>query len=297
MRCDPMKVQEVEDEIFHSANVRLLVLRADLIHPIISGNKWWKLKYNLEEAKRQGKKTLLTFGGAFSNHILAVACAGKENSFDTIGIIRGEEHIPLNPVLQYASDAGMKLIYIDRLAYRQKSDLHFLAELEKKFGDFYLLPEGGSNELAVKGCAEMLEDVNVDFDHLCCCCGTGATLAGLALSLKKEQKTFGFSVLKGASFLDDEVSHLMRSVDPGADISGVKIMHDYHFGGYAKSTRVLLNFIHDFEKKTDLPVEPVYTGKMFYGIFDLVGKNFFAPGSTILAVHTGGVSTIINYKL
>ena len=277
-------IEEINDPMINKFGVKLFVKREDLIHPHISGNKWRKLKYNIIEAKRLSQNTLLTFGGAFSNNIIATASAGKEFEFKTIGIIRGEEHFPLNPILQFAKDCGMELHYIDRTAYRQKEDEQFIKNLKLKFADFYLLPEGGSNDFAVKGCTEILNDVEINFNHVCCCCGTGATLAGIILSLKENQNAIGFSVLKGTTFLNKNVRSFINSSSHHWEIN-----HDYHFGGYAKTTKELLKFIEGFELRNKIPIEPIYTGKMFFGIYDLIKKDFFKKGETILAIHTGGL--------
>ena len=257
-------------------------------HPFLSGNKWHKLKYNLQEAQRQGKKTLLTFGGAYSNHIYAVSAAGNIFKFNTIGIIRGEEHLPLNPTLSFAQENGMKLYYLDREKYRKKNSLEILDELKKDFGDFYILPEGGTNQLAVKGCCEIIDTLNEDFDYICCPCGTGGTLAGLISGLKGKKFALGFAVLKGALFLKENVSSLVQDFNE-THYNNWDINLDYHFGGYAKFDKQLLNFVYSFSSQNKIPVEPIYSGKMLFGIFDLISREFFKEGSRIIAIHTGGL--------
>lgn len=266
----------------------LFVKREDLIHPYLSGNKWYKLKYNLQEAKRLKKDSLLTFGGAYSNHIYSTSAAGKIINLNTIGIIRGEEHTPLNPTLSFAKANGMKLFYLDRKSYRKKNSSEIINELEIKFGDFYLLPEGGTNELAVKGCREILNSINIDFDYICCPCGTGGTIAGLISGLKGKKFALGFAVLKGASFLKEDVSALLFKVDNNK-YDNWDINLDYHFGGYAKYNRELLKFVYEFVSKNKISIEPIYTGKMFFGIYDLISKGYFPDGSKIVAIHTGGL--------
>lgn len=266
----------------------LFVKREDLIHPYLSGNKWYKLKYNLQEAKRLKKDSLLTFGGAYSNHIYSTSAAGKIINLDTIGIIRGEEHTPLNPTLSFAKANGMKLFYLNRKSYRKKNSSEIINELEIKFGDFYLLPEGGTNELAVKGCREILNSINIDFDYICCPCGTGGTIAGLISGLKGKKFALGFAVLKGASFLKEDVSALLIKVDNNK-YDNWDINLDYHFGGYAKYNRELLKFVYEFVSKNKISIEPIYTGKMFFGIYDLISKGYFPDGSKIVAIHTGGL--------
>jgi 1-aminocyclopropane-1-carboxylate deaminase len=262
----------------------------------MSGNKWRKLRYNLLEASNQGKQTLLTFGGAYSNHIYAVAAAGKFSGFRTIGLIRGEEHLPLNPTLAFARETGMQLHYISREEYRRKQEPAFLRGLQEKFGDYYLIPEGGSNALAVKGCAEIIEDICIPYHYLCCPCGTGGTLAGLIAGTSTPSQTlFGFSALKEGKFLEEDVKHLLaayQQLEPenvlGHGASWL-IQTDYHFGGYAKTTPALFEFIRWFERTHAIALEQVYTGKMMYGMYDLLKQGYFKPGSVIIAIHTGGL--------
>jgi len=276
-------VQEIQNQIISNAEVKLYIKREDLNHPLVSGNKWWKLKYNLAEAITQGKDTLLTFGGAYSNHIYATAAAAQEMALSAVGIIRGEEKNSVNPVIQFARDAGMKLHFVSRELYRRKSEEGFIQKLQQDFGNFYLIPEGGSNELAVKGVQEFAEQLAYKFDYVCCPVGTGGTLAGLVNGLKGSGTILGISVLKGGSFLNDEVRRF------GAAHANWNIQTQYDFGGYAKSTPWLSSFIDDFHKTYDVPIEPVYSAKMMAAVFDLLAKGFFERGSKILLIHTGGI--------
>lgn len=274
--------------------ITLHIKREDLIHPFISGNKFRKLKYNLLQAKAEGKTKLLTFGGAFSNHIAAVAYAGKENNLETIGIIRGDElesRILENPTLTFAQNCGMKFEFITREAYKEKTSSSFFEELKKHYGNFYLVPEGGTNALAVKGCEEILTPEDADFTHICCAIGTGGTISGLINSAKPNQKIIGFPALKG-DFLSDDIRKFVSN-------SNWEVQLDYHFGGYAKINAALICFINDFYKKTNIPLDPIYTGKMMFGIEDLINKDYFPKGSKILAIHTGGLQGIegMNRKL
>ena len=289
---------KVNDPLLADAGINLYVKREDMIHPHLSGNKYHKLKYNLEEAKNIGHKTLLTFGGAYSNHIYATAAAGKIFNFKTIGVIRGEEYKILNPTLSFAKKCGMTFHYMDRETYRNKSNPEVIKYLEEKYGNFYLIPEGGSNTLAVKGCSEILSLIDIDFDYVCCPVGTGGTLAGLAAGLNGGRKVLGFAVLKGADFLNARVSKLLKSYS-GNDFNNWQINFNYHFSGYAKFNLDLINFMENFEHKADIPIEPIYTGKMLYGIFDLVKKGFFTSGTTIVAIHTGGLQGLagLSYKI
>ena len=288
-------LEEVNDPFLKERKISLLVKREDLNHPQMSGNKWYKLKYNIQQAKEQGKDTLLTFGGAYSNHIYAIAAAGKIFNFSTIGIIRGEEHKPLNPTLSFATENGMKLYYLDRGLYRKKNSTEILDDLLKKFGDFYILPEGGTNELAVKGCSEIITKINIDYDYICCPCGTGGTLAGLIAGLKGEKFALGFAVLKGALFLKENVNSLLKSVgEPHLNNWDIKL--DYHFGGYAKFNKELLEFTVRFSNHTRIPIEPIYTGKMLFGIYDLIANGFFKHKTRIVAIHTGGLQGLIGLQ-
>ncbi len=263
-----------------------MVKREDLNHPVISGNKWRKLKYNLAEAKKQGQNRLLTFGGAYSNHIYATAGAGQAFGFETIGVIRGEEHLPLNPTLAFASKAGMYFHYMDRATYRKKSEESVIKLLKQQYGDFYLIPEGGTNALAIQGCEEIIEEIDTDYDYLCCPIGTGGTISGLISGLKGRSEILGFSSLKG-DFLHEEVVRLLKQY--GIHYTNWSINTDYHFGGYARIKPALLNFIKDFEQNQQVPLDPVYTGKMMFGIYDLVQSGFFPKGTKIIAIHTGGL--------
>ena len=258
-----------------------------LNHPYISGNKYRKLKYNLIEAKKLGVFTLLTFGGAYSNHIAAVAAVGKEFEFNTIGIIRGEElafKVEGNATLRYAQTCGMNLKFISREQYRHKTSDAFVSKLKNEFGDFYLIPEGGTNTLAVKGCEEILTDADKDFDYICCSVGTGGTISGLINSALPHQKIIGFPALKG-DFLSEEITKFAKN-------KNWELNTNYHFGGYAKINDDLIDFINEFKGSQSIPLDPIYTGKMMFGIYDLIDKGYFPKESKILAIHTGGLQGI-----
>jgi 1-aminocyclopropane-1-carboxylate deaminase len=278
----------LRDTLLDRAGVQLLVKRIDLTHPVISGNKWYKLKYNLRAAIEQGHKTVLSFGGAYSNHIHALAGAGAELGLNTIGVIRGEPHTPLNNTLQFCVDQGMQLHYLSRTDYREKNSPEIFEKLQQQFGDFYLVPEGGSNALAVKGCAEIITELTNEFDVIATACGTGGTLAGLIAGLKGNKQALGIAALKGADFLYDDIRSLLSQAGH-PEYQNWSINLDYHFGGYAKTKPELINFIHEFEADYGIPLEPIYTGKLFYGLFDLINKGYFSRGTTIVALHTGGL--------
>lgn len=282
----PSPLEVIRDERLTAHRVQLLLKRDDLIHPDVPGNKWRKLQRNLAEARRGGHTTLLTFGGAYSNHIRATAAAGRHFGFDTIGVIRGEEHSPLNHSLRAAVDNGMRLTYMDRNTYRRKRDADVIEELRHAFGGFYLVPEGGSNALAVRGCEEIPAEIDVPFDVICCPVGTGGTLAGIAAGLREGQRALGVAALKGAGFLTDEVRDLQNATY-GRMVGDWSIDLDHHFGGYAKRRPPLDEFIEDFDRRHGLQLDWVYVAKMMAGIYGHVERGDIAARSTVVAVITG----------
>jgi 1-aminocyclopropane-1-carboxylate deaminase len=270
-----------------SIDTQVFIKPEYLNHPYISGNKYRKLKYNLIEARKTEKDTLLTFGGAYSNHIAAVAAVGREFEFKTIGIIRGEElasKIDSNPTLKFAQSSGMSFKFISREQYRNKTTDEFISDLKNEFGDFYLIPEGGTNTLAIKGCEEILTEVDREYDYICCSVGTGGTISGLINSKLQHQKILGFPALKG-DFLSEEITKFVTH-------DNWELITDYHFGGYGKVSDCLIEFINNFKKVHNIPLDPIYTGKMMYGIYDLIDKGYFPKHSKILAIHTGGLQGI-----
>lgn len=287
-------IQEIDLVPFDIKDYSLHILREDLLHPFVSGNKFRKLKYNLLQAKKEEYDTLLTFGGAYSNHIAAVAAAGKDMGFKTIGVIRGEElvnKISENPTLSFAASCGMKFHFITREAYRNKDSQGFLDEITKKTGRCYILPEGGTNILAIKGCEEILDERTKHFDTICVSVGTGGTITGLIKASKSHQSILGFSALNG-TFQTSEIEKHTRKFN-------YSITDKYSFGGYAKIDSELIRFINEFKQKTAISLDPIYTGKMMYGIFELLKNGHFKENSSILAVHTGGLQGIVgaNQKL
>lgn len=285
--------------ILKEQKVELYIKREDLLHPFISGNKFRKLKYNLQEAKKQNKQSFVTFGGAYSNHILATAAAGKEYGFTTVGVIRGEElgvdlHKTLsqNPTLRKAHEFGMNFLFVTRSRYQQKKESSFLMELENQFPNSYFLPEGGTNLLAIKGCEEILTDADAGFTHIACAMGTGGTVIGVINSSSIAQKVMVFPALKGNWIVDE-----IKSLQPNK--SNWKVISDYHFGGYGKITEELITFINEFKKETAIALDPIYTGKMLFGILKEIQKGKFEQGDKILAIHTGGLQGIegVNLRL
>lgn len=288
-------LQAINDDITKKHGVHLFVLRLDLNHPHISGNKLFKLRYNLDKAKKQGKKTILTFGGAFSNHIAATAAAGKEHNLNTIGIIRGDELKELNPTLKFATESGMKLHYVSRTLYQNKKELYANIEQEFSNDNFYLIPEGGSNEFGIEGCKEIINEIKIDFDFICCPCGTGATMTGIVLSLKENQTAISFQVLKAENYIQQEVQNWLEKYNYYQENWSIK--EEYHFGGYAKTKPELITFIEQFEKQNGVPLDYIYTGKMMFGIYDLIKNDYFKSGQTIIAIHTGGLQGNEGFKL
>ncbi|MBE9205308.1 1-aminocyclopropane-1-carboxylate deaminase/D-cysteine desulfhydrase [Nostoc sp. LEGE 06077] len=290
----PSPTQQIHSNIIESAGVELFVLRLDLMHPWVNGNKWYKLKYNLLEAEEKSFSTLLTFGGAYSNHIFATAAAGKLFGLQTIGIIRGEERLPLNPTLSFAVQQGMQLVYCDRTSYRQRHTPELHAQLRERYGEVFIIPEGGSNLNGVRGCTEILPEAN-DFDVICVACGTGTTFAGILLSLTQKQRGIAFPVLKNGGFLKQEIDSLLESYlasglpTPNNSLCSWELICNYHFGGYAKINDELLKFSQQFQQTYDIPLDYVYTAKMFYGVMDLLQQGFFRKGDRILLIHTGGL--------
>lgn len=276
-------------------NVEVYLQREDLIHPFVSGNKYYKLKYNIEKAKKENKETILTFGGAYSNHIYAVTAAAKLFGFNSVGIIRGEEYKPLNPTLQFAVDTGMTLYYLDRKTYRNRTDKNFREEIAKQFGDVYILPEGGTNELALKGTGEILQNIKTDFDYLCVPVGSGGTLAGLIAGLNNCKKVIGFSSLKNGKYLSTMISELISNSSI-CKFDNWIISHDYHFGGFAKISRKLIEFVNWFKNNNNIQLDLIYNGKMMYGINDMISRKYFPSNSRIVAIHTGGLQGLAGMK-
>lgn len=286
-------IQKIQPDQSFSNEIELSVLREDLLHPFLSGNKWRKLKYNIEDFKHSDKKAIVTFGGKFSNHLVATAAACKLFNIPIIGILRGDENVS-NPNLLFLQECGMKLYPISREEYRERHNILFLKNLSeqivKKFSelnctsaDLFIIPEGGSNPAGVKGCREIMNNIPQETTHICVACGTGSTIAGIAGNILSHQIAVGISVLKAENFMSNSI------LKHGASLEQIKIFFDYHFGGYAKTKPELLEFCDDYSKRWNLPIEPVYTGKLFFGIMDLIKKNYFPVGSKIVAIHTGGI--------
>jgi 1-aminocyclopropane-1-carboxylate deaminase len=277
-------VEEIHDPLFTRKGVQVFVKRDDLIHPFISGNKWRKLKYILPQAEALNKNHLVTFGGAYSNHLLATSCAAAKFGFRSTGIVRGEE--VQNDVLMLCRLFGMQLQFIDRATYRNKHS--YYSSHFKHDPDAFFIDEGGAGELAVQGCAELAHELSENYDHVFCAAGTGTTAAGIIKGLQKHYPKMQINVvpvLNGEDYIKTEIEKY-------TDLP-FAVHNNYHFGGYAKTTQELLLFIHNFCKSTGILIEPVYTGKMFFAIYDLIARDMFSPESKILAIHTGGLTGIL----
>lgn len=260
------------------------IKRIDLVHPTISGNKFFKLKYNLLKAKQLGKSCLLSFGGAYSNHLFALAHAAQHYGFQSIGMVRGEElqHRPLNPTLRTAQSLGMQLNFVSRSYYRLRQDDDYLRQLAQDYPDSYIIPEGGSNALAVQGCGEILSDQDrQDFDIICCAVGTGGTLAGLINASAEQQQVWGFAALKG--------DFLTAQVRKWSNKHNWQIFSEDCFGGYGRFDARLLEYIRAFQQQQHVPLEPIYTGKMLYRLEQMIKNNQLSPASRVLLIHTGGL--------
>jgi 1-aminocyclopropane-1-carboxylate deaminase len=282
-------VHQIKNDLFDEQGLSVFIKRDDLIHPFISGNKWRKLKYILKKASAENKTHLVTFGGAFSNHLLATAAASAKFGFKSTGIVRGEEIE--NDTLFLCRLHGMNLIFVDRESYRHKDEL-----FNKYFGgdtNAFFIDEGGSSVEGARGCAELVDELKETYDHIFCACGTGTTAAGIINGLQKHALATEFNaipVFKNGDFMREEIDQYL--LNPAS----YNLHTDYHFGGYAKINDELISFLKNFVANTGILIEPVYTAKMLYAIYDLAGKNYFKPGSKILAIHTGGLIGLLGMK-
>lgn len=300
----PVFISDWKNELFEQKNINVKVLRLDAEHKHIGGNKLYKLYYNLAEVQKQNKNKLLTFGGAYSNHLRATAFAAKALGIESIAIIRGEEHQNLNPVLTFCKEQNMQLHYISRSEYREKNNVFFIEKLKAQFGDFFLVPEGGSNALAIKGTSHIpkiaFDLLNDNVDYFALAIGTGGTAAGILNGIqeienKKKTKVLAVSALKGGDFLKDDIEKLLNdfynndTTRTKKTLENLILETNFHEGGYAKKSERLMYFINEFNQKNSFQIEPIYTGKAFFAIYNLAATNFFEEGSKIVLIHTGGV--------
>lgn len=278
-------IQQIYSDSFKKRNLFISIKRDDQLHPLLSGNKWRKLKYNLLEMQRLGKTELVTFGGAFSNHIHACAAAGKLFNIQTHGIIRGPHLDSNNPSLQFAAQCGMQLKAVTRLEYKKRHDHDYLTKLQQRFPNAYILPEGGTNQAAIPGCKELAESLP-DHDYLICPTGSGGTLAGLIEGRKTSTEILGIAVLKQAEYLMNEI----KALSPKAcQQTNWQLLTQFHDGGYGKFSAQLWQFCKQMQSEYQLPLEPIYSGKMMYALWQLIEQDYFPSGSKIIAVHTGGL--------
>lgn len=278
-------VQSLPDEAWAKNDVLVNVLRLDRIHPVLSGNKWFKLKYHLQQAIQQNRKGLLTFGGAWSNHLVASSIACKLNDLACIGVVRGEAAAQLSPTLQEARHYGMQLQFVSRTAFSDEEQL--IAAMQTEYPDFMLVPQGGQSEAGIQGAAEILALTDHSaYTHIACAAGTGTMLTGLVRASRPEQHVLGISSLKIA---DRENNSLLSFVKEHTGRTNFSMLYDYHFGGYARSNDILLRFMNTLYNEHQLPTDFVYTAKLMYGINDLIYKNYFPQESRLLAIHSGGL--------
>ncbi len=280
-------IEQLHDDLFLQKQVTVFVLRLDKIHPFISGNKIFKLHYFLEEALQSHQKTILTFGGAYSNHLAATAFACSLLQLKSIGIVRGEKPEQLSPTLQQCIDDGMLLKFISRAEYNKKEDPAFINDLKVEFGECIIVPEGGYHSAGAKGAAlifNLLKDKN--FTHICLATGTATTLAGILLDARPEQTVIAVPVLKGITDMTERIKHLTGKA---GEFKNLQVLNDYHFGGYAKKTGQLITFMNHCWLQHKLPLDFVYTAKMFFGVIESIKKDTFKKGSKIICLHTGGL--------
>lgn len=283
----PSPLTQLLDPVLKEKQLELWVKRDDLIHPVISGNKWRKLKYILDHALSVDSQTFISMGGAFSNHLHALAYVGKQLNLKTIGYIRGERPKHFSPTLLDLENWGMELRFVSRTHYRELRNYKRYNSLPNINQGEYWLPEGGATNLALKGVGEIITECKMDFDCICVPCGTGTTLTGLVAAIPESVKAYGFSALKGGGFLRAEIEKELNAL--GNQQKNWDIQLEYHFGGFAKQTNDLSCFIEQFSTRYGIELDAVYTGKMFYGLFDLIKKDYFEPGQKIIAIHTGGL--------
>ncbi|MFT6926606.1 MAG: 1-aminocyclopropane-1-carboxylate deaminase [Psychromonas sp.] len=300
----PSPLQKIEHPLLDLWQLTLFVKRDDLLHSEISGNKWRKLKYNLLEARSQQVDQILSFGGAYSNHIHALAAAGFHFGFKTAAIIRGESCYANNPTLKQAIAWGMELQFVSRLEYKQKAQTAYLQSLQSAYPNAFIVPEGGSNRFAIRGVMEAIQEIEQQahrpVDHVITATGSGGTLTGLVAGIAQSQSQLktqvtGIAVLKNAHYLNQEIASLLQQAKVNQNDNWC-LQTEFHHGGYAKVPVELKHFCEQFSRQTGIPVEPIYTGKMFYGLFKLIEQGYFNRGENIVALHTGGLQGLNGLK-
>ncbi len=288
-------LQRLKHPLFEQHQLNVKIKRDDLLHPIISGNKWRKLKYNIEQLKQENYRGILSFGGGYSNHIHALAYAGHYYGFKTLGIIRGEPHYANNATLSAAQKWGMQLIFVDRNSYRQRYDRNYLTELQQIYPEYFIVPEGGSNQLALPGVAEVCQELNsqTQYDTLLTPVGSAGTLSGLIIGDSNQHQILGIAVLKQAEHLIEQVKQLTCAANSH---DNWQLLTQYHYGGYAKFSPQNLTDLKAFSELTGVPFEPIYSGKMILALLDLINKNAFEPGHRIVLLHTGGLQGLAGLR-
>ncbi len=293
----PSPLQEVSHSVLALRNIRLFIKRDDLIDPEISGNKWRKLKFNLAQAKHRGNDTVLTFGGAHSNHISATAAAAGRHGLKSIGVIRGEDADPDNPTLRFAREKGMKLHLVSRDEYAGRDNPAMVESLRATFGNFYSIPEGGANHYGVQGCRDIIKEIDIEAHRIFVACGTATTLSGMALANQRRSDIYGVSALKGGGFLVKNLEDNLRSAYHDADTERyvkekVHLLLNHHFGGFAKTTDELIEFMRDFYRETGIKTDPIYTAKAAFGMVKLARKHETVRRENWVLIHTGGMQGI-----
>ncbi len=284
INLDKATIEQCSLPEFAGKGLKLDILRLDKIHPVISGNKWFKLKHYLADAKQKQHSSILTFGGAWSNHIVATACLAGSYGLQATGIIRGERPLNLSATLKAAIHFGMQLKFVSRSAYANKNNTEFTSLTSEPFGNIYVIPEGGAGSLGIQGSMEILLLADLSkYSHIVCSMGTGTMFTGLVAAGLPTQRLIGIAALKGIHY---EVDYFPEKCSGGAQ---VEIFHDFHFGGYAKKTTQLIDFMNYFYRETGVPSDFVYTGKLFFACVELVRKDYFSPGSKVLMIHSGGL--------
>ena len=289
----PSPIQAVALPLFKHHNIKVYIKRDDLIHPIISGNKWRKLKQNLIEAKQLVKQGVLSFGGAYSNHIHALAFACRQHNLASVGIIRGEPHYANNATLAQVQRWGMKLIFVDRATYRLRFDAEYLQQLQHQYPDYAIVPEGGSNPLALTGMADVINelDLQLDYDCLFTATGSGGTLAGLINADSNRHQLYGVAVLKQAQYLNKAIKELLP--EPAKHYKNWRLLTEHHCGGYGKFSHHDCVRIQTIVNQTGIPFEPIYSGKMLLAFMNMVEQGYFSAGQRIVLLHTGGLQGLL----
>ena len=278
--------QLLENKLFAKKEVDVSIVRLDKIHPVVSGNKLFKLHYFIEECLQTTHKTIATFGGAYSNHLIATAYSCQLMGLKSIGIVRGEKPPTLSHTLEQCIAYGMKLTFISREDYTQKDNINFINSLVNEPNGFTVIPEGGFHPLGAKGASLIMQSINKDATHICSATGTATTIAGLILSAATHQQIIGINILKGVSDTDERISLLTGNK---TDLKRLMMLNDYHFGGYAKQSPELIAFMNELYQQYQLPTDFVYTAKMLFAVFDSIAKGVFPKGSKISCLHTGGL--------